>query len=130
MSTPRYKRFKRAARLDSARRTFPDFAGDRRSIRLYARHYGVDDVCAILELRMLGVEIDEAYVNQLLESLRSRKPSKETAPKEIEPPFESDEWHSYIAGYTDSGFSYGVPRGLDAGLFAMETQDPDGSILD
>src|SRR5689334_9056214 len=57
---PRRKRMRRPARLASARAWLPTYGG-RNVVRGYARWYGVDPVCAIRELRLLGVSISDEY---------------------------------------------------------------------
>ncbi len=42
-------------------------------IRSYARWFGVDWICAIKELRLLGVPLSEARVQQLETTLKSRR---------------------------------------------------------
>lgn len=55
---PRRKRMLRAARLASAKDTrwVESYVG-RDIVRGYARWYGVDLVCAVIELRLLGVPV-------------------------------------------------------------------------
>jgi hypothetical protein len=107
MSTPRRKRTKRDARLQSARTKFPNPGGDRRAIRMYEQWYGVDMECAVIELRLLGAKIDEKYVSRRCESAEHARRARAKEPEELLD-IESDEWHSFIAGYTEGGFSYGL----------------------
>ena len=54
---------KRAARLQSAASWLKQFEGES-VLRSYCKHYGVDWRCAVIELKRLGVEIDQEYIKQ------------------------------------------------------------------
>ena len=87
-------------------------------IRAYRKRYSVDWLCAIKELKMLGVEIDPGYVQQLEQTVeeqfkanRKRKLEKQRADDALEwknkyP--DSDENFYFIAGYTSGGMPYGI----------------------
>lgn len=83
-------------------------------VKAYAKQFGVDKLCAIRELRLLGVEITEEYENQIRRSIedikRQRKLRKEKKEKELESlwGYDSDENFAYIAGYTSGGAPYGT----------------------
>ena len=68
---PRRKRMKRAARLASARHWLPRFEG-KNVVRGYAKWFGVDHLCAVKELAILGVSVEPAYV-AMLECTRRNK---------------------------------------------------------
>jgi len=86
----------------------------KRIVRSYRKRFGVDILCAITELRMLGVPISQEYeeqarrsVEDAAEARRKRKAKR----KEFDTPediFESDENFSFIAGYTSGGLPYGL----------------------
>lgn len=61
---PRRKRMRRAARLMSAVTWLPTYGG-KNIVRGYARWYAVDLICAITELRMLGVAVAAEYEAQV-----------------------------------------------------------------
>jgi hypothetical protein len=61
--TPRRLRMNRAGRLRSAKKWLAAYRG-RDVVRGYRKWYGVSRVCAILELRMLGVAIDDQRLAQ------------------------------------------------------------------
>lgn len=63
--TPRRKRMIRLGRLQSAKHWIPRYSGGN-IVKGYKNWFGVDLVCAIKELRMLGVKLDEQYVLQAL----------------------------------------------------------------
>lgn len=61
---------RRAARLQAAPSWLSRYGGNH-LVRSYARWFGVDARCALMELRRLGVDFDPAYLSALEETLRS-----------------------------------------------------------
>lgn len=61
---PRRKRMRRHARLATAPRWLVSYGG-KHVVRGYARWYGVDLLCAIKELRLLGVQVPHEYEAQI-----------------------------------------------------------------
>jgi hypothetical protein len=61
----------RAARLQSARHWLARHAG-KDVVRSYAKWFGVDHLCAVKELCMLGIDVDPAYVAKLEVTYRER----------------------------------------------------------
>jgi len=83
-------------------------------VRAYRRHFGVDLLCALKELEMIGVKFSPQYVLQLPKSVagriragRERKQEK-TRREEIDMYPDSDRHFAFIAGYTEGGFPYGI----------------------
>lgn len=78
----------------------------------YARRYGVDLLCSIVELRMLGMAITPEYEEAVKKSSAARieqkrkKREKKTLFEDID--FDSDETFAYIAGYTAGGAPHGT----------------------
>jgi len=111
---PRRLRMNRAARLQSAKHWLPTYAG-RDPVKGYRNWYGVSTACAIIELRQLGIKIDEQRLIQAKRTeeskakQRSRKRQQRTekylAADEL---LQSDETFAYVAGYTEWGFPYGI----------------------
>jgi hypothetical protein len=99
------------ARLQSARHWLGQFEG-KSVVRGYARWFAVDLMCAVKELEMLGVPLDQDYVEKLRVtcSNRPRRAAKPTQAEPLDDCLESDELFSFIAGYTPGGAPYGVPR--------------------
>jgi hypothetical protein len=99
---PRRKRMRRQARLASARTWLPTFSG-RNIVRGYARWYGVDPLCAIKELRLLGVKVSDDYEAQVLGSIEQRAlaRARKHAVQSPESPVDScradwlDDWYVY-----------------------------------
>ena len=95
---PRRKRMRRPARLMAAV-TWRARYGGKNPVRSYARWFGVDLICAITELRMLGVAVDPEYEAQLRRTIaaratwrarrRAEKLAAKTRPVEIE---WADDW--------------------------------------
>jgi hypothetical protein len=105
----------RAARLQSAKHWLPTYTSSD-VVKGYRNWYGVDTVCAIIELRQLGIKIDEQRLPQAKrteeEKARQRARKKRERAEELAAEdglfVESDEIFSHIAGYTEWGFPYGV----------------------
>jgi hypothetical protein len=95
---PRRKRMRRPARLQAAVKWRAGYGG-KHIVRCYARWSGVDLLCAIVELRMLGVAIDaedEQQVRRMIAARaegrarwRAAKLAAKTKPRKIEWP---DDW--------------------------------------
>lgn len=103
----------RAGRLQSARATgwVKSYHG-KSLVRGYCRHFGVDPLCAVAELRQLGVQIDPDLEEQLRRSVAceaaSRGSRDQKEAEDVEDLWDSDDTFAYIAGYTSWGFPYGV----------------------
>lgn len=95
---PRRKRMRRPARLEAAVKWRSGYGG-KNIVRGYARWFGVDLLCAMVELRVLGVAIDAEYEQQVRRTIAARaegrarwraaKLAAKTKPREIEWP---DDW--------------------------------------
>jgi hypothetical protein len=109
-NTPKRKRLNRQARLQSGRKWLIEYKG--KHIRKgYSNWFGVSEVCAILELRLLGVEIND----NLMDEAKSREISKglnKSEKKLDEDCLElndcSSDGFDYIAGHTSNGVPYGI----------------------
>ena len=79
-----------------------------------SKWYGVDKLCAIAELRLLGIAISKDYENQIKQSIEElaklRKHKKNQREKEIDISEENygNEYLAFIAGYTSGGHPYGL----------------------
>jgi hypothetical protein len=103
---------KRDRRLQSARDWIKTYTG-KHIVKGYAKHYAVDLLCAIAELRMLGVAISDGYVEAVKRSMADKalqqKKRKEVKARKSELNDDtSDEHFAYIAGYTSGGAPYGI----------------------
>jgi len=102
----------RAARLQSAKSWIPKYEG-KNIAKGYRKHFGVDALCAVIELERLGVALDANYVKHVKAAAQhqNQRAKKPKAPKGADPfdvNLDSDEHFAYIAGYTSGGAAYGV----------------------
>jgi hypothetical protein len=75
---PRRKRMRRPARLQAAIKWRSSYGG-KNIVRGYARWFGVDLLCAIAELRMVGVVIDPGYEEQVRLTISARAAARARA---------------------------------------------------
>ena len=107
------KTLKREQRLRSAKDWIKTYSGNN-LVKGYSKTYSVNKLCAVKELRMIGVEISEEYERQLINSMEALKQQRLSFKKKREEEldelcgFESDENFAMIIGYTSGGFPYGV----------------------
>lgn len=112
-NTPRRKRMKRSARLQSAKNWISKYEG-KNLVRGYKKYYGVDLLCAAAELEMLGIKIDQEYVKKLKQAdennqkVRERKRFEKQKEEEFDLSSESNEYFYFIAGETSGGLPYGI----------------------
>lgn len=110
---PRRKRMKRSARLQSAKNWLLTYSG-KDPVRGYAKWYAIDPICAIIELRLLGIPIPEKRWEQALKTQETKtaanqKQKKRKQQEEIDSSLiESDDTFEFIVGYTPAGFPYGI----------------------
>ncbi len=112
-NTPRHKRMKRPQRLQAARHWIPKYDG-KNLVKGYSKHFGVNKLCAVKELEMLGYTYSSAYKQQLKENelQKQRTAKKRKARKQMETEEEwdgfSNETFAFIAGYTSGGVPFGT----------------------
>ncbi|MGF7141563.1 hypothetical protein [Roseimarinus sediminis] len=110
-NTPRRKRMTRKGRLNAAKDWINKYEG-KNLISGYAKWFGVDKICAINELKTLGVIIPENLENQIIESHKKRIEQRRIAKDKSEgfdmTVNDSDDNFAFIAGYTSGGFPYGL----------------------
>lgn len=97
---------KRSQRLLLAKQWLANNNG-KNKVRGYAKHFGVDLLCAIKELRLLDVEVSLDYENAVKNSclaISKKKNIKNEQPIETD----HDDVFGYIAGYTSGGAPYGL----------------------
>jgi hypothetical protein len=95
-------------------------------VRGYARHFSVDLICAITELRMIGCPVPEEYELAVKRSIADRslqkKKKREAAKAAVDALDDlSDGEFAFIAGYTSGGAPYGTPREEADGLDVLRT---------
>jgi len=115
-NAPRRKRLNGKQRVYIAKDWIKSYKG-KNIVRSYAKWFGVDLLCAIVELRIAGQYISEEYESQVRKSNEAKilqrkkiKEKKETV--EIDSEY-LDDWESefeYIAGYTSNGVPFGIRK--------------------
>ncbi|MDR3594741.1 hypothetical protein [Clostridium sp.] len=70
-NVPTHKRLKKSSRLQAARCWIPKYDGQN-LVKGYSKHFGVDKLCAVKELTLLGYKIRDEYVEQLRLSLENQ----------------------------------------------------------
>ena len=104
---------KREYRLRSAKSWIRTYSGNN-IVKGYSKKYSVDKLCAVKELRMIGVDISEEYEKQLINSMEALRQQRLSFKKKREDElndlcgFDSDENFAMIIGYTSGGFPYGI----------------------
>lgn len=102
---------KRDQRLQAAKNWVPTFKG-KNLARGYSNHFGVDQVCALLELRLLGHSISDERIEDARKAANLRAEEKTmkrlSRQEEFNPYPDSDFHHYFVAGYTPGGFAYGI----------------------
>lgn len=63
-SCPRHKRLNRTRRLQASEKWLQKYTG-KNIVRGYSKHFGVNLLCAAVELQALGYEVTEIYIQQL-----------------------------------------------------------------
>ena len=112
-SRPRRKQFNRNARLQSGKTWLKNFTG-KNVIRSYKRWYAVGEVCAIIELRQLGVSIEDEVLEKAKLTEASKEKARAVANKKRKDKLlaelheDLDDDFSFIAGYTANGVPYGI----------------------
>jgi hypothetical protein len=108
------KTLNRTKRLKLAPQWISAYTG-KNPVRGYARHFSVDLICAITELRMLGYPVPEEYELAVKRSIADRnlqkKKKREAKAAAANPPDDmSNGEFLFIAGYTSNGVPYGIRR--------------------
>ena len=112
-NTPRRKKMKQPARLQSAKNWIPKYEG-KNIVRGYMNWFVVDELCALKELKILGIDIPDSRITEarakLERKVKNNREKKEKVRREkLQTIYQdSDEEFSYIAGYTSGGSAYGV----------------------
>jgi hypothetical protein len=110
MPAPRRKRLNRAKRMNVAKEWVAARAGSN-LIRGYRTWFGVSEVCAITELRMVGVDIPDARLEQARRNEQARAAHRARQREKYAPKpriRESNDEFAFIAGYTEGGAPYGI----------------------
>ena len=104
---------KREKRFNSAKHWIKAYSGNN-LVKGYSKKYSVDKLCAVKELRMIGVDISEEYEKKLTNSMEALRQQGLSFKKKREDKlhdlcgFDSNENFAMIMGYSSGGFPYGV----------------------
>jgi hypothetical protein len=111
---PRRKRMDRKSRIQSATEWVKKYEG-KNMIASYAKWFGVDLICAMTELEMLGLTFSDKRKTQIKKAEENRKHQRKILKEKrkqknkcSDDDFESNEIFSFIAGYTDGGVPFGI----------------------
>jgi hypothetical protein len=110
MAPPRRKRMTRDARLQAAKRWIAEYRG-KNLVRGYRKWFGVSEVCAVVELRMLGIDIPDARLEQARRDEQARATARARQKEKYAPRTSIRDWDdefAFIAGYTEGGAPYGI----------------------
>lgn len=111
---PRRKRMNTTVRLQHARDTkWTSKYNGKNIVHGYGKWFGVDLLCAVRELRLLGIAISADREEQLRTTVEARAKARkhQREIKESQSEFadtDSDDTFAYIVGYTSGGVPYGV----------------------
>lgn len=112
-SIPRHKRLSRDGRLYAAKHWLPNYNG-KNTINVYSKHFGVNAICAVVELEMLGFKFDPDNVKQLRQNEENRCKEKVRRrdikrQQDLQNLYsDSDDDFYFIVGYTSGGAPFGV----------------------
>lgn len=110
MAPPRRKRLSRTTRLQAAKRWIAEYRG-KNLVRGYRKWFGVSEVCAVVELRMLGVDIPDARLEQARRDEQARAAHRARRKEKHASARTAVKWNdefAVIAGYTEGGAPYGI----------------------
>ena len=112
-NTPKRKRYKKQERLNAAKIWITTYVG-KNIVSGYAKWFGVDKICAINELKLIGAVIPEMLEEQIVKShqvlieQRRQKKEERIIAETINLTIELDENFAYIVGYTSNGVPFGL----------------------
>ncbi len=104
------KTLSRPARLQRAKPWLASYRG-KNLVRGYTTWFGVDDVCAMVELRKLGVGIPDERLEQARNAEQARATHRARQGEKYRAGSSTPEWDdefAFIAGYTQGGAPYGI----------------------
>jgi hypothetical protein len=109
MPAPRRKRLNRGRRLNVAKEWVAAYSGSN-LIRGYRTWFGVSEVCAIVELRMIGIEIPESRLDLAKRNEQARAARRAQRKHGRARLDEEDDAFAFVAGYTPAGAPYGIEQ--------------------
>lgn len=134
MPASRRKRLNRGKRLNAAKEWIATYSGGN-LVRGYRAWFGVSEVCAIVELRMLGIEIPESRLEQARRSEQARAARRQQRKQGRAQTDGRDDGLAFVAGYTSGGAPYGIEQeepdaAWERALWSrmMDAMDEDGDL--
>jgi hypothetical protein len=98
----------RARRLQRATRWLASYRG-KNVVRGYRKRFGVSELCAVVELRMLGVDLPDARLEQARRDEQARAAHRARSNEKHAPSIrEWDDEFAVITGYTEGGAPFGI----------------------
>ncbi|WP_026567573.1 hypothetical protein [Bacillus sp. UNC41MFS5] len=122
---PTRNRYNRNARLQNAKKWAEQYNG-KNIAKGYSKWFGVDLLCAIKELEILGYKFKQSYKEQVNQSLieRQKQNGSNKREKEMEKLYDNGFGSFYfISDYTSNGFQDGIS------LAEIEGQEDQGRNL-
>ena len=105
---------KKEQRLHDAKTKWLPTTTAKNLVRSYSKWYGVDLLCAIKELEILGIQSSEKYKKQVELSIKVKADNKRKRKEKTDELLcDQDETFLFIAGYTENGVPFGVPHEED-----------------
>lgn len=129
MAANGWQTLSRPRRLQRAKRWVASYGG-KNLVRGYRKRFGVSEVCALVELRMLGVDIPDARLEQARRDEQARAAHRLRQKEKharVQGAGEWDDEFAFIAGYTEGGAPYGM-RWDDADAAAVHEQAPQRAV--
>lgn len=121
-NVPRRKRMKRPGRLAMAKKWVGTYEG-KRIVRAYSRCYGVNNLCAVVELQQLGVIIDPEFVKQLHIDEENRRKARQQRRAMLELVDPDPSWDEYYVDEADDTPS--IEQEIDFGCECPESYEND-----
>jgi hypothetical protein len=131
MPQPKVHKYKHDKRLALAKVWIKTYSG-KKLYHGYAKHFGVNKLCAILELEMLGYEFSAELKESIKMAEKDKQVKRERQKAKLEENLiESDENFAYIAGYTSGGAPYGVTWEEKVEMLQLEKEyNPRYQLID
>lgn len=129
-SVPKRKRMTRESRLRSSKtkQWIASYRGNN-IVKGYAKWHGVDLLCAVIELRKLGIPVSDEREQEIRTTIHARE--KQNAARKLKQATSKADWSeesewgfAYIAGYTSGGAPYGLTHEENAVLNGEAEPEP------
>ena len=116
----------KARRLARAPKWLSIYPG-KKLVRGYAKHFHVDLLCAITDLRLLGVAISDEYEKSIRQNIEARTRQKQKKKEAVEMPedfgYLDTEYYPFIVNFTSDGPAFGLGWKKDSVIPKKEAPD-------